>query len=109
MAPPQQGAAGDVDDAPEARAQHGGQHRLRALDGGAQIDGDHLIESGEIDLAELLNMIEAGIVDEPGHLVAPDDISERAFELISRRANRRAKTSPGNVASPLARAMPTMR
>ena len=47
-----------------------GQHRLRALDGGAEIDGDHLVEGGEIDLTEFLNMIEAGIVDEPGHLVA---------------------------------------
>jgi hypothetical protein len=82
LAPPERGPASDIDDAPETRALHGGEHSLRALDGGAKVDGNHLIETAKINLAEFLKMIEPRIVDQSGNLMARDDIDKRPFDRL---------------------------
>ena len=77
--PTQQSTTGNVDDAPKLRSLHRGKDSLCALNRRPKIDGDDLVEFDKVDIAQFLNVIEAGIVHEPGHLMTGDNIGKCTF------------------------------
>ena len=73
---------GDVDDAPPAGLDHVGQHRLNAVKDAVEVDVDHALPVGELDVGEAFEALEPCGVDQNRHR------PQRTPDLVERGIDR---------------------